>query len=987
MRIEKVVIENINSLAGRFEVDFTDGRYSEGLFAIVGASGAGKSTVLDAICLALYGKTPRIGVISESNDEIMNKHGDMCSSEVTFWSRNKRYKSIFMHHRAKGKNPFRQVKREIVEYDVNGSGSVIASMIKEVNLKIVEITGLDYSQFTRSIMLAQFQFAEFLKADSNARADILEQISDMSIYRKISAAVYERTKREKGLLDNLHARIDAVDILEDDQVAQLKEEMQQLVEHIELFDALRSKFILCRDTTQMIKGKKQLLTDFENKKAQAAGNLKKQQSIFSAAKSEVISKEKSQSRLLQTLKTVRDMDKSIETANTEVVRLKNDIRTHESKIKENKKTILELFKKYMPNADRVKLKEAYESEAAADILRREAMTDLEAEKTKEEYLKQTMNAILQGKDVVFWQNRKDLLEIVLPLIESQKAIVQAELQKSELKTKLKTLRSNQETHQKQEKEIEEKFLFVKLMKKFGEERRKLEEGKPCPLCGATHHPIANQQDDILNINEVVKQRDMLLEQSEQIKGEIITVKHDIGVQEKIIGEMNDIVSKCKVTLKDRSWSFEDVGIDVIDNNAPEKVREEIGQVNNILRQYTDQARQRDSINSAIIKLTQQLGEVDVDVANINHCKQTIGEYENHMREEMDVLTRRVNSYSNLASERKILFGDKETDIEESKAKQLYDKVRQALEKARGELEDAKTKMTKVQSNIDRTKAEVVQYQGDLNTVYENVLRDSTQMHVLFSKDEYYKNPFSQELSRLIDNLDQDAYVSEDTIVKVPEKLGLLVSMQTERKGELKNRLDMDAQNKKTLGDMRRNVKKQEKVCDKWNRLNALIGSSDGIKFSRMAQGITFEVLLKYANNNLKKMSDRYILVRDERNPSKPLEISVVDNYQAGDIRPVSNLSGGESFVVSMALALGLSEMSSNKTRIDSLFIDEGFASLDDEYLESALQTLSSLGNRESKLVGVISHVGALKERIDTQIEVQKLSGGKSTLVGPGVTVA
>ena len=95
---------------------------------------------------------------------------------------------------------------------------------------------------------------------------------------------------------------------------------------------------------------------------------------------------------------------------------------------------------------------------------------------------------------------------------------------------------------------------------------------------------------------------------------------------------------------------------------------------------------------------------------------------------------------------------------------------------------------------------------------------------------------------------------------------------------------------------------------------------------------------------------------------------------------------GESFIVSMALALGLSEMSSNKTRIDSLFIDEGFASLDEDYLEAALQTLSSLGNRENKLVGVISHVDALKERISTKIQVTKLAGGKSTLVGPGVTV-
>ena len=135
-------------------------------------------------------------------------------------------------------------------------------------------------------------------------------------------------------------------------------------------------------------------------------------------------------------------------------------------------------------------------------------------------------------------------------------------------------------------------------------------------------------------------------------------------------------------------------------------------------------------------------------------------------------------------------------------------------------------------------------------------------------------------------------------------------------------LEANEQRKKELSQMRRQEKQFRKAYEKWGRLNALIGSADGIKFSRMAQGITFEVLLRYANINLRKMSDRYMLVRDSTDIKKPLEISVLDNYQAGDIRPVSNLSGGESFIVSMALALGLSEMSSNKTRIDSLFIDE-----------------------------------------------------------------
>ena len=127
------------------------------------------------------------------------------------------------------------------------------------------------------------------------------------------------------------------------------------------------------------------------------------------------------------------------------------------------------------------------------------------------------------------------------------------------------------------------------------------------------------------------------------------------------------------------------------------------------------------------------------------------------------------------------------------------------------------------------------------------------------------------------------------------------------------------------------------------------------------------------------MSDRYLLVRDA---GKPLELSVIDNWQAGEIRSVKNLSGGESFMVSLSLALGLSRMASRKVRVDSLFLDEGFATLDEESLETALETLAGL-HQDGKLIGIISHVAALKERVDTQINVIKVSGGRSRLSGPG----
>jgi exonuclease SbcC len=175
------------------------------------------------------------------------------------------------------------------------------------------------------------------------------------------------------------------------------------------------------------------------------------------------------------------------------------------------------------------------------------------------------------------------------------------------------------------------------------------------------------------------------------------------------------------------------------------------------------------------------------------------------------------------------------------------------------------------------------------------------------------------------------------------------------------------------------IQLQSSECERWERLRVLIGSSDGKKFRNFAQGLTFELMVAHANRQLSKMSDRYILVRDT---TEPLELNVIDNYQAGEIRSTKNLSGGESFIVSLALSLGLSGMASRNVRVDSLFLDEGFGTLDEDALEMALETLAGL-QQEGKLIGIISHVPALKERIGARIQVEAGSGGRSTLSGPG----
>ena len=176
------------------------------------------------------------------------------------------------------------------------------------------------------------------------------------------------------------------------------------------------------------------------------------------------------------------------------------------------------------------------------------------------------------------------------------------------------------------------------------------------------------------------------------------------------------------------------------------------------------------------------------------------------------------------------------------------------------------------------------------------------------------------------------------------------------------------------------IEAQSSECRRWELLHELIGSADGKKFRNFAQGMTFEIMVTHANLQLARMTDRYQLVRD---PASPLELNVVDTWQAGEVRSTRNLSGGEGFIVSLALALGLSQMSSRNVRVDSLFLDEGFGTLDEEALETALETLAGL-QQSGKLIGIISHVPAIKERISTQIRVAPINGGRSAISGPGV---
>ena len=202
----------------------------------------------------------------------------------------------------------------------------------------------------------------------------------------------------------------------------------------------------------------------------------------------------------------------------------------------------------------------------------------------------------------------------------------------------------------------------------------------------------------------------------------------------------------------------------------------------------------------------------------------------------------------------------------------------------------------------------------------------------------------------------------------------------EQKGELQKELKTDEEARIKRAGIEDELKKLKHQVAVWDRLNTLVGSSSGDKYRRYVQSLVLLTLLKNANVELTKLHSRYRLAKG----GGDMEIKVIDSDLADQERPTDNLSGGETFIVSLALALGLAQMASNNVRIDSLFLDEGFGTLDDDSLEKALNALSSL-NAQGKKVGLISHVDQIKERIPSKIVVKRSAQpGVSRLEGAGV---
>ena len=273
MKILNIRFANLNSLAGVWAIDLTGPEYAaDGIFAITGPTGAGKSTILDAVCLALYGRTPRLKQLSKSTNEIMTRLTGECWSEVEFSTSKGRYRCHWSQHRARktAGGDLQAPRHEIVDATTDRP---LETKVKQVAQKVIDVTGMTYEQFTRSILLAQGDFNTFLKAPPDERAPILEQITGTDIYSRISKKVHERRAEELVQFELLSKECNGFTPLSEEQLADINsqllekgKETQTIQEHINHHRILIDWHLTQERLQREITGQKEKLADLEHKR-------------------------------------------------------------------------------------------------------------------------------------------------------------------------------------------------------------------------------------------------------------------------------------------------------------------------------------------------------------------------------------------------------------------------------------------------------------------------------------------------------------------------------------------------------------------------------------------------------------------------------------------------------------------------------------------------------------------------------------------------
>ncbi len=1203
---------------GQWSIDFTHPAYSNGIFLITGPTGAGKTTILDAICLALYGRTPRLNKISKGSNEIMSRQSGECIAEVTFQTPGGTFFCHWSQRRARLK-PDGELQPPRHEISDAKTGQLLETRLRDVADQIEKKTGMDFDRFTRSMLLAQGGFAAFLQAPPDERAPILEQITGTELYSQISIKVYERWQQERDKLKRLQAELAGIQLLSDEEELllrnTLKDNQSVATALITQIDAMRNALnwlntlaALQKDMaalnkewqgftqrqqafqpemmrldralkTLSVQGEYVKVTalrehhEGETKNLHdAISNLPLQEIALTASlqRKQAAADNLQQSRSLQraeadVIKIVREIDvkisekrslieaankviktvqrqlqecniriKQAEESRTKSTALLNENEQYlvdhaiDTRLVENLTAIKKTFEALQQlNTSHGKAHDAYKKTtkerdtAIAECSKIEAAhektrTGLNAAQQQHTQVAEAINLLLKDSELSQWRveldtlkQRRLLLEqtasallrinAALKTLEELSVCYDALLvQRLEIASEM-TLKSEDKARcEKEVNYLEIQVTLLSRIRDLDDERKLLEDGSPCPLCGATDHPYARgnvpaideAQSTLKAAKEAVKDVSVILT---GLQVRMVEVEKDIKQTQRDVDEKKaaldtderqcaealssldiDDPSQGRLIKVESEQAVVQLKIDEISNTIKdveqkertlkvlqrtlEGARTKFNDAEKTLQQtrHRRQMLERDleRLAAECATLTEQLaaahqdaleevtayGIKEVSIASMKNILDTLTrkreawqvkltdkerlqkgiaaieaelETQKTLLKKLDEerLTRDADhrelagQLDILSSQRSKLYGIKSPDEEERHYADAVDAADKVLEQARvqhNSVQDGvnalKARLTSLNESIQKREEELAAAQQVLKERltqagfvdeldYQAACMTDEERQLLTAQKEALEREQTELETRRKDkaaalSVEQQKAItdqSSDVLQDEMSQLDVRLKEVQQEMGGINQRLSDNEARLAAQKERLKGIELQEKEHRRWDVLHDLIGSADGKKYRNFVQGLTFEIMVTHANSQLQKMTDRYLLVR---NDAQPLELNVIDSYQGGEVRSTKNLSGGESFIVSLALALGLSSMASRNVRIDSLFLDEGFGTLDEDALETAITALTGL-QEEGKTIGIISHVSALKERFNTQLKITPKTGGRSSINGPG----
>lgn len=916
MKIEKIIIENINSIE-KAEISFTEGILAhEPLFLITGETGSGKSTILDAITLALYDKSPRYentrnkektenGLSNmQSTTNALRKGTNDGKAEVWFSVGSEKYIATWQMHKTRN-GKYDMTNRRKLEVVKGEERIVLETKIDTVNQQIAELVGLTYDQFVRSVMLAQGQFNTFLTSEKAKQTEILEMLTGTEVYSKIAEIVGRKKNDAKTDVEKATELYNSLknNILSNEDISSLNEELAKN-------EQLLSK------NEQDIKEEEAKIRDLEK--------LELLNKEIDASKSQLADLQASYERLLEekeVLKNKRDeLKKQIEELSGKkavadrmpliVSLLENsDIYDKNFDIKESE---FSEFSTKLTDAESAQKATATAYDECNARLEKADVEGLRLQynehnnelaklgdwRTKCLGVKQILNNYLNTK-----QNIDNKL-VELDNLNKHFNICESDFQKA--KTAFEAKDSEYQI---------QKNMVADFMKSL---RSKLEDGKPCPLCGSTSHQYHDEK----------------------------IVDSLFASIEKAWNEARSVFEKAK--------------------DAKNKAE---GEINLLNKSISNEQKQLDNL---VKNLTAECNGKPVF--------------------DMERLDKGLSDCESKISIEKSKMNEINIKIQDAKAiqeelKQLLKKKNEADEAYKTMLRKLAYKWKRLNDDFSKVDSDIVKIDEIANGIkkidgIERIIEfgDKVATGNIIAKDAILIG-FTKVLTNLIAKTDEkksiEAGLKDINKTNIQENLEMLVNQKKTLNtaiSEIRTKLSLNAQNNASANAAKDDLQAKTTQLSLWTQLANAIGTTATDNFRDVAQAYTMRILLDQANYFLHKLSQRYELTCY----SNSLAIMVMDKEMGGELRTASSLSGGETFLVSLALALGLASLNDENLSIDMLFIDEGFGTLDGESLEMAVHALGNM-QKFGKKVGIISHVDSLKERIPAQILVTKRGKAASTV--------